>query len=83
VASIFSPATPQPLVWEPRDEVRVGFTCAAPAAHPDAGQATGRCDNDSIRHARAVTAYLGKHPQTELLYGARYSPHDNPVELVQ
>jgi transposase len=40
------------------------------------------CDNDSIHHARAVTAYLDKHPRLELLYGARYSPHDNPVERV-
>ena len=38
------------------------------------------CDNDSIHHARAVTAYLDQQPRLELLYGARYSPHDNPVE---
>ena len=36
------------------------------------------CDNDSIHHARKVTAYLVAHPRLELLYGARYSPHDNP-----
>jgi transposase len=40
------------------------------------------CDNDSIHHARAVTAYLDDHPRLELLYGARYSPHDNPVERI-
>jgi DDE superfamily endonuclease len=40
------------------------------------------CDNDSIHHARKVTAYLKKHPCLELLYGARYSPHDNPVERI-
>jgi transposase len=40
------------------------------------------CDNDSIHHARAVTAWLKKHPRLELLYGARYSPHDNPVERI-
>ena len=40
------------------------------------------CDNDSIHHARKVTAYLKKHPRLELLYGARYSPHDNPVERI-
>ena len=40
------------------------------------------CDNDSIRHAKAVTAYLKKHPRLELLHGARYSPHDNPVERI-
>jgi hypothetical protein len=36
------------------------------------------CDNDSIHHARKVTTYLEEHPRLELLYGARYSPHDNP-----
>jgi transposase len=40
------------------------------------------CDNDSIHHARTVTAYLEKHPRLELLYGARYSPHDNPAERI-
>ncbi len=40
------------------------------------------CDNDTIHHAKAVTAWLAKHPRLELLYGARYSPHDNPVERV-
>lgn len=38
------------------------------------------CDNDSIHHARKVTAYLEEHPRLELLYGARYSPHDNPAD---
>ncbi len=28
------------------------------------------CDNDSIHHARKVTAYLKEHPRLELLYGA-------------
>jgi transposase len=40
------------------------------------------CDNDSIHHARKVTAYLEKHPRLELLYGARYSPDDDPAERV-
>jgi hypothetical protein len=35
------------------------------------------CDNDSIRHARKVTAYLKEHPRLELLYGAPYSPAGN------
>ena len=38
------------------------------------------CDNDSIHHARKVTAYLKEHPRLELLYGARYSPPDNPAD---
>jgi transposase len=40
------------------------------------------CDNDSSCHARTVIRYLEQHPQLELLYGARYSPHDNPVERI-
>jgi transposase len=40
------------------------------------------CDNDSIHHARKVTAYLKEHPRLELLYGARYSPDDNPAERI-
>jgi transposase len=40
------------------------------------------CDNDSIHHARAVTRYLQEHPRLEVLYGARYSPHDNPAERI-
>ncbi len=39
-------------------------------------------DNDSIRHARAVARYLHDHPRVEVLYGAGYSPHDNPVERI-
>jgi hypothetical protein len=40
------------------------------------------CDNDSSCHARKVTAYLQEHPRLEVLYGARFSPHDNPVERI-
>ena len=40
------------------------------------------CDNDIIHHPRKVTRYLDKHPRLELLYGARYSPHDKPVERI-
>jgi hypothetical protein len=32
--------------------------------------------------AVVLTHYLEQHPRLELLYGARYSPHDNPVERV-
>ena len=38
------------------------------------------CDNDSIHHAHKITGYLEKQPRLELLYGARYSPHDNPAD---
>jgi DDE superfamily endonuclease len=70
---------------------RLGRRCAADfialleqvlQAFPQAPAIVVICDNDSIHHARKVTAYLGKHPCLELLYGARYSPRDNPAERI-
>jgi transposase len=70
---------------------RLGRRCAADfialldmlaEAFPRAPVVVVICDNDSIHHARAVTAYLREHPRLELLYGARYSPHDNPAERI-
>src|SRR5207253_9974527 len=52
------------------------------AAFPSAPVIAVICDNDIIHHARKVTRYLGRHPRLELLYGARYSPHDNPAERI-
>src|SRR4051812_33767482 len=51
-------------------------------AYPHAPAIAVICDNDSIHHARAVTAHLAEHPRLILLHGARYSPHDNPVERI-
>jgi hypothetical protein len=70
---------------------RLGRRCAADfialleqvlQAFPQAPAIVVICDNGSIHHARKLTAYLGKHPCLELLYGARYSPHDNPAERI-
>jgi transposase len=70
---------------------RLGRRCAADfialldqllRAFPRAPAIVVICDNDSIHHARKVAAYLEKHPRLELLYGARYSPHDNPAERI-
>jgi DDE superfamily endonuclease len=70
---------------------RLGRRCAADfialldqmlRAFPRAPVIAVICDNDSIHHARTVTAYLDKHPRLELPYGARYSPHDNPAERI-
>jgi hypothetical protein len=67
---------------------RLGRRCAADfialldqvlRAFPRAPVIVVICDNDSIRHARKVTAYLKEHPRLALLYGARSSPHDNPA----
>ncbi|MBL7625867.1 IS630 family transposase [Frankia sp. CN6] len=70
---------------------RLGRRCAADfvalletliGAFPYAPKVVVICDNDSIHHAHAVTTYLAEHPRLEVLYGARYSPHDNPVERI-
>jgi transposase len=70
---------------------RLGRRCAADfiafleqvlQAFPRAPVIVAICDNGSVHHARKVTAYLSEHPRLELLYGARYSPHDNPVERI-
>jgi transposase len=60
----------------------IAFLRMVAEAFPRAPLIVVICDNDSIHHARTVTRYLDKHPRLELLYGARYSPHDNPVERI-
>ena len=58
---------------------RLGRRCAADfialldqvlQAFPQAPAVAVICDNDSIHHARKVTAYLKQQPRLELLYGA-------------
>jgi hypothetical protein len=70
---------------------RLGRRCAADfttfldqllRAFPRAPAIVVICDNDTIHDARKVTGWLQDHPRLELLYGARYSPHDNPVERI-
>jgi transposase len=70
---------------------RLGRRCAADfiallreleAAVPRAPRIVVICDNDSIHHARAIQTFLDEHPRIEVLYGARYSPHDNPTERI-
>jgi hypothetical protein len=66
---------------------RLGRRCAADfiamldqllRAFPRAPVIAVICDNDSIHHARTVTAYLDKHPGLELLFGARHRPPRQP-----
>ncbi len=70
---------------------RLGRRCAADfiallgmlaEAFPHAPVIVVICDNDSVHHARAVARYLQEHRRLEVLYGARYSPHDNPAERI-
>ena len=39
-------------------------------------------DNVIIHSSHRVHAWLLEHPQLHLLYGARYCPHENPVERI-
>jgi len=60
----------------------IAFLRMLAEAFPQAPVDRGDLRQRQLHHARAVLAYLAGHPRLELLYGARYSPHDNPVERV-
>jgi transposase len=52
------------------------------AAYPMAPVVAVICDNVIIHRSKIVQRWLGKHPRLQVLHGARYSPHDNPVERI-
>jgi transposase len=52
------------------------------AAYPAAPQVAVVCDNVIIHDSKIVQRWLATHPRIVVLHGARYSPHDNPVERV-
>ena len=52
------------------------------AAYPTAPVVAVVCDNVIIHHSKIVQAWLASHPRVRVLHGARYSPHDNPVERI-
>jgi transposase len=52
------------------------------AAYPAAPQVAVVCDNVIIHHSKIVQRWQATHPRLLVLHGARYSPHDNPVERV-
>jgi transposase len=52
------------------------------AAYPAAPQVAVVCDNVIIHHSKIVGRWLAAHPRLLVLHGARYSPHDNPVERI-
>ena len=49
------------------------------AAYPTAPAVVVICD---IHHASRVGQWTAEHPRLRLVYGAAYSPHDNPVERI-
>jgi len=52
------------------------------AAYPAVPLVVVVCDNVIIHHSKIVQRWLTTHPRIQVLHGARYSPHDNPVERV-
>jgi transposase len=68
-----------------RKAVSVSFTAFCEqllAAYPAAPQVAVVCDNVIIHHSKIVQRWLASHPRLRVLHGARYSPHDNPVERI-
>jgi transposase len=51
-------------------------------AYPAAPVVAVICDNVIIHRSKIVQRWLRKHPRLRVLHGARYSPHDNPVERI-
>jgi transposase len=52
------------------------------AAYPAAPLVAVVCDNVIIHHSKIVQRWQATHPCLLVLHGARYSPHDNPVERI-
>jgi transposase len=68
-----------------RKAVSAGFTGFLEqllAAYPAAPQVAVVCDNVIIHRSKIVQRWLATHPRVVVLHGARYSPHDNPVERI-
>ena len=59
-----------------------GFCEQLLAAYPAAPVVAVVCDNVIIHHSKIVQRWLAAHPRLRVLHGARYSPHDNPVERI-
>ena len=68
-----------------RKAVSVSFTAFCEqlaAAYPAAPLVAVICDNTIIHRSQIVQRWLAAHPRLVVWHGARYSPHDNPVERI-
>jgi transposase len=68
-----------------RKAVSATFTAfceALLAAYASAPVVAVICDNVIIHRSKLVQRWLAANPRLRVLHGARYSPHDNPVERV-
>jgi transposase len=52
------------------------------AAYPTAPKIAVICDNVIIHRSKLVQRWLAAHPRIVVVHGARYRPHDNPVERI-
>jgi transposase len=59
-----------------------GFCEQLLVAYPAAPTVAVICDNVIIHRSKIVQRWLATHPRLRVLHGARYSPHDNPVERI-
>jgi transposase len=59
-----------------------GFCEQLLAAYPTAPVVAVICDNVIIHRSKIVQRWQRAHPRLRVLHGARYSPHDNPVERI-
>jgi transposase len=60
----------------------IAFLDQLAAGYPAAPTVAVVCDNVIIHHSKIVQRWLAAHPRVVVLHGARYSPHDNPVERI-
>jgi transposase len=60
----------------------IAFLDQLAAGYPAAPKVAVVCDNVIIHHSKIVQRWLAAHPRVVVLHGARYSPHDNPVERI-
>jgi transposase len=60
----------------------IGFVEHVLAGYPNAPLVVLVLDNVAIHRSKQVQAWLRTHPRVRLVYGARYSPHHNPVERI-
>jgi transposase len=68
-----------------RRAVSVSFTAFCQqllATYPTAPVVAVICDNVIIHRSKLVQRWLLAHPRLLVMHGARYSPHDNPVERI-
>jgi transposase len=73
---------PSEISGEPHSASFTAFCEHLLAAYPAAPVVVIICDNVISHRSKIVQRWLTTHPRVLVLHGARYSPHDNPVERI-